>query len=269
MIGIYQIENKNNGKIYIGQSVHLKNRIAEHKRKLNKQSHDNKHLQASWLKHGPKAFEFTIKERCTEADLPAKEQFYLDQIPIHLRYNVGIVAASPNLGRKFPQDHRDKISAAQKGNKHWLGKNHSDETKLKMSASRSARHLKTYGIFVVYRIDKQNNRTPIRSDNLANEGFNSGDVYKCCRGTLHTHAGYRWEFGYYITEGLKKLIPKPSTTKPLRKFKKVEKICPNSGIVTEYESAKDAEAEGFNARRIRSAISNQCKYANYFWRFLD
>lgn len=33
MIGIYKITNKNNGKVYIGQSNNVERRIAEHKRK--------------------------------------------------------------------------------------------------------------------------------------------------------------------------------------------------------------------------------------------
>ena len=44
MIGIYKIENKVNGKIYIGQSVNIENRWKQHMRELNKSSH-KKHLE--------------------------------------------------------------------------------------------------------------------------------------------------------------------------------------------------------------------------------
>ena len=51
MIGIYKIENKVNGKVYIGQSVNIKKRWKQHKYELNSNNHVNKHLQASWNKY--------------------------------------------------------------------------------------------------------------------------------------------------------------------------------------------------------------------------
>ena len=35
-IGIYQIQNKINGKIYIGQSINIKKRLKQHLRDLKK-----------------------------------------------------------------------------------------------------------------------------------------------------------------------------------------------------------------------------------------
>lgn len=61
--GIYRITNTNNGKFYIGSSIHVTKRWWEHKKWLRLGSHHNYHLQASWNKHGENAFVFAIEEK--------------------------------------------------------------------------------------------------------------------------------------------------------------------------------------------------------------
>jgi hypothetical protein len=62
MIGIYKIENKVNGKVYVGQSIHIEQRWSEHKAELRGNYHHNAHLQSSWNKYGEDNFEFSIIE---------------------------------------------------------------------------------------------------------------------------------------------------------------------------------------------------------------
>lgn len=45
MVGIYKIENKVNGKVYIGQSIDIKIRWYNHRKELNGNRHHNEHLQ--------------------------------------------------------------------------------------------------------------------------------------------------------------------------------------------------------------------------------
>ena len=45
MIGIYKIENKVNGKVYIGQSIDINTRWYNHRKELNGNRHHNEHLQ--------------------------------------------------------------------------------------------------------------------------------------------------------------------------------------------------------------------------------
>ena len=45
MIGIYKIENKVNGKVYIGQSIDIEKRWKEHISCLNNRTHHNDYLQ--------------------------------------------------------------------------------------------------------------------------------------------------------------------------------------------------------------------------------
>lgn len=62
MIGIYKIENKVNGKVYIGESLDIERRWGEHIESLNNQMHDNWMLQQDWNTYGEDNFSFnTVK----------------------------------------------------------------------------------------------------------------------------------------------------------------------------------------------------------------
>jgi group I intron endonuclease len=82
IVCIYQIVNKHNGKMYIGQTWDYKKRTREHIRNLNKNTHINKHLQASWNKYGYEAFYFGIVEKFDESvlqsDIDKSEYEYIN-----------------------------------------------------------------------------------------------------------------------------------------------------------------------------------------------
>lgn len=77
--GIYKIENKVNGKIYVGSSKDIKNRWMQHKRELNKNTHHSVKLQRAWNKYGEENFEFSILEECAEDKRLYLEQYYIDK----------------------------------------------------------------------------------------------------------------------------------------------------------------------------------------------
>ena len=52
-----------NNKCYIGQTKNFKKRISGHKHLLNKNKHENPHLQNSWNKYGEENFKFEIIDR--------------------------------------------------------------------------------------------------------------------------------------------------------------------------------------------------------------
>lgn len=90
-IGIYKITNKDNGKIYIGQSRNLHERILEHKRKLFINKHNNIHLQRAYNKYGVDSFSFEVIEHCETETLTAREIFWINSYNSHVRdhgYNI-------------------------------------------------------------------------------------------------------------------------------------------------------------------------------------
>lgn len=60
IIGIYKLTNTVNGKFYIGSSINCNSRRKVHFSKLRSNTHDNKHLQASFNKYGRDAFIFEV-----------------------------------------------------------------------------------------------------------------------------------------------------------------------------------------------------------------
>lgn len=72
---IYKIENKVNGKVYIGQTIHPKERPFKH---LNKPSSTNKRFSSSIKHYGKDNFEVKILCECyTKEDLNLAEIFYI------------------------------------------------------------------------------------------------------------------------------------------------------------------------------------------------
>jgi len=107
--GVYQIKNRVNGKIYIGSSVNVQNRVSVHRGRLRKGIHGNPHLQNAWNKYGEYAFEFSLLEEVSvRENAVVIEQWYLDNF--NPDYNVVKRAEATNLGRKFSKKVRKKIS---------------------------------------------------------------------------------------------------------------------------------------------------------------
>ena len=128
--GIYKWTNLVTKQVLIGQTQNFKERHRIYLVKLKNNNFSNTHFQASWNKHGQENFKFEILERVLNFNfLTAYEQFYLDyyrKLPGGVYNQIGPVD-SPNRGRKYSQEHKDKLS------KLHLGHKASEETKAKMS----------------------------------------------------------------------------------------------------------------------------------------
>lgn len=78
--GIYKITNNDNGKVYIGSSVNIKNRINSHFNQLYNNAHYNSELQKEWNIFGEDKFSYDICEIVeNEFDLPFREKNYIDE----------------------------------------------------------------------------------------------------------------------------------------------------------------------------------------------
>jgi hypothetical protein len=94
-VGVYQIENTVNGKVYVGSSTCLKRRFKAHRNALLAGRHHSAKLQRSWDKYGEAAFEFLVLLNCAKSDVLLYEQFLLDAWKPHeVGYNMSPTAGS-------------------------------------------------------------------------------------------------------------------------------------------------------------------------------
>ncbi len=70
-MGIFQIRNLINGKIFVGSSKNLQNFANRHKFQLKLGSHKNKDLQDDYIKYGGVNFVFEIIDHLPEKEDPA------------------------------------------------------------------------------------------------------------------------------------------------------------------------------------------------------
>lgn len=163
--GIYFILNKISLKLYIGSAVYFSRRKSEHFTRLAKNVHHNEHLQRSYNKHGPCAFEFMMIEFVEIVNLFEREEYYIARHRTteeefgynKCAYGRGVSGkhhseetkrkiSESNKGKIVPQERKDRISKSLKGRKiseealaKQKAKKASDKTKAKMSASQKER----------------------------------------------------------------------------------------------------------------------------------
>lgn len=131
MIGIYQIKNNINGKMYIGKSIDIKSRWRNHI-SASKNPESPKYLyplQQAFRKYGIENFTFTVLEECSEEELHEKEiHFYNIFQP---EYCLTDPSQSPTQnaeirkriseglkGRTLSKEHIDKLRQVNFGEKH-------------------------------------------------------------------------------------------------------------------------------------------------------
>lgn len=103
MIGIYSITDKTTGNMYIGQSVDIERRFAEHKAPKAK---GNTKLHKDIQEKGIENFEFSIVEECNIEELNLKELQHIKNLKPF--YNT--------VGKSVSKETRKKIS---EGTKKW------------------------------------------------------------------------------------------------------------------------------------------------------
>lgn len=135
--GVYIIEHKGSGKIYVGSSCDVARRLRAHLSMLRHGKHFSAHLQAAWDKHGAEAFEMRRIDTCVEADLIVVEQRWIDHYQAadpECGYNKSASSASR---RGVPQP---AAAAKRIGDAH-RGKKRSPEWCARISAAAKARYI--------------------------------------------------------------------------------------------------------------------------------
>lgn len=137
--GVYKIENKANGKVYIGGTVRsFQHRWIQHRSALRRGKHYNSHLQRAWNKYGEEAFDFIIIEpvSCKESILRVEQKWLDFYMGSDNCYNIAKDALAPMLGRNHTDEAKRKIAARCGEKHHYYGKRRSEETLQKMRAFR-------------------------------------------------------------------------------------------------------------------------------------
>lgn len=73
---IYMIKNKNNRKIYFGQTVNFQRRMNEYKNRRSEGS-SKYHIMEVLDNEGRENFEFSIVEHCSKDELNERESYYI------------------------------------------------------------------------------------------------------------------------------------------------------------------------------------------------
>ena len=91
-----------------------------------------------------------------------------------------------NKGKKMSNDFKQKVSVAKKGNKYWVGKHHSEETKLKISEAHKGRYIGRTPTWLVGKplseAHKQKDREAILGLKYWNNGIKNVRARECPEG---------------------------------------------------------------------------------------
>ncbi len=151
---IYKIQNRESGKIYVGQTTRtLEIRMNEHLR------HDDTYIEHALKKYGIDAFDVSVIEEYDSEEKLNEREIYWISFYNCVRpkgYNICLGGKNGSIGHTVSPDTRAKISKANKGRKHPIspetrkklseankGKKHSAETRAKISSARKGKKLST------------------------------------------------------------------------------------------------------------------------------
>lgn len=137
--GIYKISSLIDDRCYIGSAENFSKRWKMHKSQLKNGKHHSRHLQRFYNKYGLDKLSFEVIEYCS-VDILKKEQYYIDTLAPS--FNCSLIAGNAFkgnkywVGRKHTEDSKAKMSKSKKGIKSRLGKKHTAESIILMSKNR-------------------------------------------------------------------------------------------------------------------------------------
>lgn len=285
--GIYCIENIVNHKKYIGQSINIYKRWREHRYRLNKGIHINKHLQLAWNKYGSNSFTFSIVEICLSNELDNKEIYWISEYnTLDNLYGYNSVDGGNNSSKfrsysdeeihEFtskklsPSDVLGIIERFQSGDydaniakdynvditeiglirSHRIWKYLTDGLEFEKSNGRNIKQIDRYDL----------NGNYLDSFSCCGEvqcllGYKDKTIYKVCRGLIPTAYGYVWRFS---GEQFNK-YPLPPKIIAVDQYDK----CWN--YICSYDSMKDAsEITNIFRNHIGDVINGKRKTAGGF-----
>lgn len=132
---VYSITNIKNGKRYIGVSQQVEKRKRVHFWALKNGKHKNIKLTNAYQKYGAESFKFEIietLENVTREFLLEREIYYINKYNSYKDgYNMSLGGDGSSL-YVISDETREKYRKNMIGNKHFLGRKHTEETKRKI-----------------------------------------------------------------------------------------------------------------------------------------
>lgn len=216
LCGVYKITNNVNGKVYIGQSINIKNRWKDHIYALNRGDSTCTLLQRAWNKYKQNNFSFEIIELCSENELDNVEIKYIELYDsINNGYNIELGGnenkhLSAETKQKLSKSAKERLSDPTKNP--MYDKHHTDEAKAKISTSKKGKLLSEETKQKLSQVHighpgYNKNLDPVYCIELdeifscASEaakilGIDGTNILPCCRHVYgrKTCGGYHWEF---------------------------------------------------------------------------
>lgn len=146
--GVYVLHNKVNGKVYVGQSIHINRRFSEHKKSAKRG--DKSYLYASMRKYGQDAFSCEVAEECAPEILDEREGHWMAVYDCRNPEKGYNFMPHGQRGRVMNTEMRLLLSEKSRGYRHTpeaiekmrvasTGRFCSEETKAKISAANKGR----------------------------------------------------------------------------------------------------------------------------------
>lgn len=248
LCGVYKITNNVNGKVYIGQSINIKNRWKDHINALNRKNSRCTLLQRAWNKYKQENFSFEILELCLEDELDDVEIKYIEFYDaINNGYNI---EPGGNKNKHLSEETKQKLRESH------LGKIASDETRKKMSESRMGDKNPMYG-----QTHSEETRKKISNANKGRTGHPCSDYQKECARLANLGKEVSEETRKKISEANKGNIPYNKNLRPVYCIE-LNKVFENAS-----SAGKELSIRSGNIIACCEHIRKTC--GGYHWMYVD